>query len=348
MNSTHVVQQSGGDGIPLSLLQRQPSPAPTQQGKILSLKETSVDELERVGDAWHLKLKGFTEAGAVGRYIWPSGPPPGVQIAPLVVVEKPVRMGLFELTGVTFDALETMEPWAQKWFFDLGLRPGNPPGHPLHTIRLWFKAFIPQAKIRAPGYDCFKGDNRSYSFNPMAPARMHSEVLLKNLHTAAPTMTETYRCGLTRRIDCDSGALIASATADTAGMRFYNFRYPGAVVWDWTEPHPPAAHPPEITVGPSEPLSLDYIGAAADPLVSVAPFIDIWAHIELDLQSGFLTVYGKVDDYPAFEGYVTVNEKHGPFNIFARDGKDWVISLVGGANRPFSNTISLGSYAAMG
>lgn len=252
-------------------------------------------------------------------------------------------MGLFELTGVTFDALETMEPRTAKWFFDLGLRPSNPPAHSLHTIRLWFKAFIPQSVLRVPGYDCFKGDDRSYSVDRMAPARLHSEVLLTNLHTATPTMTETHRCDLTRRIDCDSGALIDSANADTAGMRFYNFRYPGAVVWDWTKPYPPPAHPPEVTIGSSEPLSLDYIGAAADPLVIVAPFVDMWAHIEFDLQSGILTVNGKVDDYPAFEGYVTVNEKQAPFNIFAFDGENWLLSLVGGANRPFSKTISLGS-----
>jgi hypothetical protein len=303
-----------------------------------------VRELERVGEAWHLKLQGFTDAGAVGSYIWPSGPPPGVRIAPLVVVEKPVQMGLFELTGVTYDALDTMEPSFAKWFFDLGLRPLL---HPLHTIRVWFKAFIPQFELRVPGYDCFKGDDRSYSSDRMAPARLHSEVLLENLHTAVPTMTETHWCGLTRQVDCDSEALIYSARAGTEGMRFYNFRYPGAVVFDWTEPHPPPARPPEITVGPSEPLSLDYSGAASDPLVLLAPFVDMWAHIELDLQSGFLTVNGKVDDYPAFEGYVTVNEKHGPFNVFALDGEDWAASLIGGANRPFRKTISLDSSAGL-
>jgi hypothetical protein len=75
--------------------------------------------------------------------------------------------------------------------------------------------------------------------------------------------------------------------------------------------------------------------------------VDIWAHIALDLQSGVLTVSGKVDDYPAFEAYVTVNEKHGPFNIFAIDAGT-PFSTIGGANRSFSKTISLGSYAAMG
>lgn len=40
---THVVQQAGGDVIPSSLLQRQPTPALIRKGKILSLQEISAD-----------------------------------------------------------------------------------------------------------------------------------------------------------------------------------------------------------------------------------------------------------------------------------------------------------------
>lgn len=349
---THVAQQSCNRSA--SLLQRHPASNQAGQKRTPSPNKASapphvpIGELKRVSDeVWELMFEGYTNAEAIGHHIWPSGLPSGIGIVPLIVVEQPFPMGLFRITGVTYDALDTMENSFAKWFFDLGLR-ASPPGHALHTIRLWFKAFIPQALLRAPGFDCFKGDNRSYSSDRMAPARMTSEVLLTNLDTATPTMTQTHWCGLTRQVDCDDETLIDSATADTSGMRFYNLRYPGAVVWDWAEPYPPPAHPPEVTIGPSEPLSLDYIGAAADPLVPVAPFVDIRAHIEFDSQSGFLKVSGKADDYPAFEGYVTVNEKYGPFNIFALDGDDWVISLLGGANRSFNQTISLGSYVATG
>src|SRR5207302_113413 len=255
-----------------STLQRQASP--TQQRTRRTSRATSaggmretVRELEQVGDVWHLTLQGYTEAGAVAGAIWPTQLPPGVRIVPLVVVEAPEQIGLFELSGVTYDALATMEPTFAKWFFDLGLRPPYPPRRTLHTVRLWFKAFIPQALLRAPGFDCFKGDNRSYSSDPNASARMTSEVLVTNLHSATPAMTETHRCGLTRRVDCNSESLIDSATADTSAMRFYNFRYPGAVVFDWDQPYPPAARPPETPVGPPEPGSVDYKGAAADPLV---------------------------------------------------------------------------------
>jgi hypothetical protein len=280
----------------------------------------------------------------VTRYIWPAGAPAGVRVVFAGVVASPAPVAVFELSGVTYDTLETMDGSIAKAFFDMGLRPVS---HQLRTVRIWFNSFIPQFEIRAPGYDCFKGDYRSYSVDPMAPSRMHSEVLLENLHTARPTMTQIHRCGLTRQVDCNTGALINSGTSGTSGMQFYNFRYPGAVVFDWNERQPPAARPPEVTVGASAPVSVDYIGAAADPLVPVAPFVDLWVHIELDLQTGFLTVNGKVDDYPAFEGYVTVNGQYGPFSLFELDGDNWVGSLLGGANRPFRRTVSLGSYAAL-
>jgi hypothetical protein len=82
-------------------VQREPiTRRPRRDGK------TSADpvrELEQVDGVWCMKLQGFAESGAVAGYIWPAGPPPGVRIVPTVVVEKPVQIGLFEITGVTTD-----------------------------------------------------------------------------------------------------------------------------------------------------------------------------------------------------------------------------------------------------
>ncbi|WP_414475737.1 hypothetical protein [Microvirga sp. M2] len=104
-------------------------------------------------------------------------------------------------------------------------------GNPLSSVRIWFKAFIPQEMLSGPpGFDCFLGDNRGYSSDRNAPARMHSEVFLQDLHTPRPTMTQNHSCGLTRQVKCDSGQPVASARAPIDGMRFYNFRYPGAEV----------------------------------------------------------------------------------------------------------------------
>jgi hypothetical protein len=66
--------------------------------------------IEHSGSAWNLTFEGFTEASAVGGFLWPDGVPAGVHILPLVVVEEPTQMGQFEFTGLTIDALQSMEP----------------------------------------------------------------------------------------------------------------------------------------------------------------------------------------------------------------------------------------------
>ena len=123
---THVVQQTGRDGttigesdVPMAIatisttrrIQRDGDPS-----------TDGVSELDQVGNAWELKLPGYTEAGAVAGYIWPLGTPPGVRVAPLIVVEKPAQIGLFEISGVTSAALTTMDSQFAKWFSAKGLR----------------------------------------------------------------------------------------------------------------------------------------------------------------------------------------------------------------------------------
>ena len=234
-------------------IQRQQRPKKKGTRQPTDVSTDQVRELEQIGDVWHLKLQGYTETGAVSGLIWPSGPPPGIRISPLIILEEPVQIGLFELTGVTYDAINTMEASFAKWFFDLGLRPEPHLPRSIHTVRIWFKGFIPQFLIRGPPfYDCFIGDNRTFSSDRKATGRLNSEVLIENLDTPTPTISQTNYSDLTRQVDCDTEAIIDTATPDTSGTRFYNFRYPGAVVWDWPYPYPPAAHPPEITVGESE------------------------------------------------------------------------------------------------
>jgi hypothetical protein len=122
---THVVQQSESKGIRFGQ---------NNEKRDLSLNLTTrriqrngdggadpVVEIDRIGDIWHLTIRGFTEAGAVGGYIWPSGIPPGVRIVPLIVVEKPAQIGLFELTGVTLAALKKMNSPFDSWFIAEGI-----------------------------------------------------------------------------------------------------------------------------------------------------------------------------------------------------------------------------------
>lgn len=220
--------------------------------------------------------------------------------------------------------------------------------NPVHSLRIWFKGFIPEAKIAGPPFtECFLGDNRTESADRAASARMHSEIFLEGLNTAHPTMTETHRCGESVRVDCDSGEVLDSATASTDGMRFYNYRYPGAEVFDWNYSYPPAANPGTIIVPKTAPLSVDYVGLASNPLLP-SPASDVEAHIELDLPTGLLTVSGAVDDFPAFEGYALVNERHGPIALFSFAVGGPPSQLVGGPTRPFAKTINVAAYAVRG
>src|SRR5664280_2319163 len=42
--------------------------------------------------SWDLTFEGYTEASAVGAYLWPNGVPDGVQITVSSVVEEPVQI----------------------------------------------------------------------------------------------------------------------------------------------------------------------------------------------------------------------------------------------------------------
>ena len=82
--------------------------------------------IERDGDAFRITMWGFTDASAVGGYLWPTGPlPAGVHVSLQMAVEKPVQMGEFDVTGVTEANVAIMEPYCQHYFRLIG---GPSPG----------------------------------------------------------------------------------------------------------------------------------------------------------------------------------------------------------------------------
>jgi hypothetical protein len=122
---THVMQQSRAKGISVGKEKGKNNLSFTSTTQRIQRKNDvnpdPVLELKQIGDVWHLTLQGFTEAGAVAGYIWSGGPPKGVRIVPLVIVEKPVQIGLFELSGITLEALKTMNPPFESWFKVAGI-----------------------------------------------------------------------------------------------------------------------------------------------------------------------------------------------------------------------------------
>jgi hypothetical protein len=97
------------------------------------LPASGLESLQNQGfGRWLLRFQGYTEAGAVASYLWPRGAPKGVQINPTVVVTEPVQIGEFELRNVTFEAIQTMEPWVRNRFVQemQGIEPQPSPTQP--------------------------------------------------------------------------------------------------------------------------------------------------------------------------------------------------------------------------
>jgi hypothetical protein len=67
-------------------------------------------EVKKSSKGWDVTLEGYTEASAAGAYLWPKGIPAGITVTPLIVVTEPSQVGEFEITGLTINALESMEP----------------------------------------------------------------------------------------------------------------------------------------------------------------------------------------------------------------------------------------------
>jgi hypothetical protein len=157
--------------------------------------------------------------------------------------------------------------------------------------------------IDAPLPRYFLGDNRGYSSDPNASARINSLINLNNLDQQVPTLSpapegQNY-CGESTEIDGTSGDVIETATADATGrVRFYNLRAnqtvdpEGGVVDDSPSPNF---------------VQIDYDAAANLPLLGGSPDIDMLGTLQIDRDAATVRFKGKVDGFPAFEAYVSFN-----------------------------------------
>jgi hypothetical protein len=100
----------------------------------------SVRELKRDNETWKMTIDGFSNPDAVGRIIWPSRVPADVRITLEVAILDPVERGWFELSGITFDTLKTMEPSFAKLFSDHGLEGESKESAAVQDARAAFRA----------------------------------------------------------------------------------------------------------------------------------------------------------------------------------------------------------------
>lgn len=175
-------------------------------------------------------------------------------------------------------------------------------GKPVSKIRIWIKAFIPgeipgstrkvpagkhAGKTMIPGpsswlNDCFLTDNRGFSSDELAEARMTSLVEL-DLSKAAPKITAfDHRCDSTTEVDCEDGDVECSKEGDPSEMHFTNLRVEQGIV------------------------KLDVRAEANNPCFTPSPDIDYWGTISIDRSNpaaAKVSFDGAIDAFPNFEMY---------------------------------------------
>jgi hypothetical protein len=206
-------------------------------------------------------------------------------------------------------------------------------------IRFWLNAFIPDSvcvlkgdlfAVEVPSptppflIRFFAGDQRGFSDNPDALARMHSEVTILRLSSDAPqAVDENQICGESLELD-EQGNILQRGKAPTDRMKFTNLR--GSKTVD-----------PEggVVDGIPGSVQIDFFGSASLPLVA-APDIDYSGTLVIDVAEGNILVSGATNGFPAFEMYCSIDG--GAVMTLARIEPVSPLELVGPESRPFSTS----------
>lgn len=170
--------------------------------------------------------------------------------------------------------------------------------------------------------DCFLTDQRGFSSDINASYRMHSEFRLD--FTKSPVaMKSMNACGCTTEVDCEDGDVEYTGRGDTSRMSI-------------TLKH-------GASKSPDDPMTVTMKCAAAHPgSIASRLFgdIDYVGEITIDRGRRRLEFEGKLDAFPAFEAYATINE--GPPTTVFREMPppgNTVLNLSMGANRPIKRIL---------
>lgn len=179
------------------------------------------------------------------------------------------------------------------------------------------------SKTMIPGIpvvgDCFLTDQRSFSSDSGASARMFSQALVhvSSAGSSASSWSQQHHCGETVEVDCEDGEVEDRKTQNNDHMDF------------------------DERERSSSRIVLGFKAGRNNPLVTFSPDIDLEGTLTVDRVNRFVEFVGKVDDFPAFEAYVKING--GAPRIIRQLGpkKDsGPTSLFGGANRDFGGRVS--------
>lgn len=220
----------------------------------------------------------------------------------------------------------------------------NPRTERIETIRLWLKAFIPgtiESALLVPGTGehagktmlptpgplnrCFLTDQRGFSADFDASARMHSVIEIDVTHGSI--IHQSHQCYDTIEVDCETGEELCRQSASIDQMRFANF---------------------DVADGGNR-IVFRLEGSSKNPCLEIAtlkvsPNLDYSGEITIDLdaarQSMDVHFDGKVEIYPAFEMYVAVNDQQ-PVAVFEAPAlpQSSPMDLVGPPGRDISRSV---------
>lgn len=131
------------------------------------------------------------------------------------------------------------------------------------------------------------------------------------------TWSEEHHCDESTEVDCEDGDVEATKTQNNDNMAFNELS------------------------GSSNQVVLGFKAARNNPLVTPSPDIDLVGTLTVDRVNKFVEFVGKVDEFPAFEAYVSINggspQTIGQLGPKPGAGPE---SLVGNANRDFRGRVN--------
>jgi len=211
---------------------------------------------------------------------------------------------------------------------------------PIRTVKIWINAFIPRnisgytrpvpkgihaGKTMIPGpnpaSDCFLTDQRNFSNDISAKSRMHSEVKVDFTGRLA-TITQSHNCDFTTECDCEDGDVECHERGSIRRMKFQLL----------------PASTPRLAV-------ISVKCAASNPCAPTSRLfgdIDFNGTLTVDHAARSVTFKGKIDQFPAFEAYATINDGAG-IAIFKESppAGNTVMNLPGNANRPIVKSVTM-------
>jgi|GEM_PF-5571614 len=279
---THVMQQDGNDEIPNNLTIGHPG----------SDLELEADRMAVAVVAGSVPMKGDpqTSAPSIIRDALPmfsrrtKNSLKSLNISPKAIIQRQLFTpqaagggfgGLLDRGGISSVTPNTqVEPRPKK-------------------IKVWVNSFIPDARIDGPpGSECFAGDNRSFSDNPLASSRTHQEVEF-NVDTSEK-ISDIRRIGTSHEVSCSTGVIIGTGTAPLDELDKGRVAKSGRLTY------------------------VSFSASATNPLVTIAPSIDINLLFEIDPFARQCSLKGFRDQYPAYEGYIKA-DGNSPAFVFGYD-----------------------------